>query len=165
MAALGSLLLGCPSGPTADPPAEPIVGDVPVGSVAVGDVLPTALDGDAFSVPLVSDQLISIFADNDGRAGDLYVMVFDGDDQPAAGPGVADFRDEFLNADWGCSTEPANNPPDRPRGCPDNSFVAEVAGIYTVVIAAHDGLESTVGYSLTAESEGVALGLSPTEIP
>lgn len=163
---MGALLLaGCPSTGPDDPPSEPVVGSVPVLEVAPGDVLPDALDGDAFELALVSDQLLTVFADNDGRAGDLYVMLFDGEDRLVAGPGVADYRDEFLNADWGCSIEPANHPPDRPRGCPDNLFVAATAGLHTLVIAAHDGLDDTVGYALTVESEGVALPLRPTEVP
>lgn len=159
------LLAGCPSEVTDDPPAEPVVGLVPVGAVADGAILPDTLDGDAFNVSVVSDQLIEVFADNDERRGDLYIIVFDGADQLVAGPGINDFRDDYLNADWGCTHEPANNPPQRPRGCPDNSFVATDAGVYTVVIAAHDGLEPTVGYSMTLESEGVALSLEPSSIP
>lgn len=158
-------LAACPTSDPADPPTEPVSGDVPVGEVAVGDLLPATLDGDAFELALVSRQLVTVFADNDERAGDLYVMVFNGEGALVAGPGVADYRAEYLNADWGCSTEPANRPPDRPRGCPDNEFIAETAGFYTLVIAAHDGLETTVGYALTAESEGVALRLTPTEVP
>ncbi len=158
--ALLLLLAGCPPVDDADPPAEPVRGLVPVGEVLEGELLPRVLDGDAFSVSLVSDQLITIFADNDERAGDLYVVVLDPDGVPVAGPGVLDFRAEYLNADWACTFEPANHPPDRPRGCPGNSFVAVEAAVYTLVIAAHDGNEATVGYSLTAESEGVALSLN-----
>lgn len=159
------LLVGCPSEEVDEPAVEPVAGLVPVGAVVDGDILPAVLDGDAFSVSLVSDQFVTVFADNDARRGDLYVVVFDGDDQAVAGPGINAYRDDFLNADWGCSHEPANNPPQRPRGCPDNSFVVEDAGVYTVVISAHDGLEPTVGYSMSLESEGVALRLEPTELP
>ena len=159
--ALLLLLAGCPSSDPADPPPEPVQGLVPVGEVLDGERLPQTLDGDSFDVSLVAGQILLIDADNDQRAGDLYVVVFDSDGDAVAGPGVLDFRFEYLNADWACSFEPANHPPDRPRGCPSNTFVADAAGIYTLVIAAHDGDEPTVGYSLTAESEGVGLTLHP----
>jgi hypothetical protein len=144
---------------------EPVIGLVPVGTVQDGDLLPRVLDGDAFSVPLVADQVVTVEANNDERAGDLYVMIFDGDDDLVAGPGVADFRFEYLNADWGCGTEPANQPPDRPRGCPDNTYVVDSSGVHTIVLAAHDGLEASVGYSMTVESEGVLLRLETTTVP
>ncbi len=155
------MLSGCPTEEVEDPAVEPIRGLVPVGVVQEGDLLPRTVDGDAFEVALVDDQVLTISADNDERAGDLYVMVYDADGLALAGPEVGDFRAEYLNADWACSTEPANNPPDRPRGCPDNTFVSEAAGVYTLIIAAHDGLEATVGYSLSAESEGLGMVLRP----
>ncbi len=157
--------MACPSTEDPGPDPLPVSGLVPVLSIPPGHTIPEELDGDAFAIDVVADSVLSIDADNDERQGDLYVMVFDATDTAVAGPGVDDFRFEFFNADWGCSNEPANNPPERPRGCPDNSFVAPSTGEYTVVIAAHDGTETTVGYTLQAFLDDIPLPLSPSFVP
>ncbi len=150
------LLAGCPAEGPEDTCVGCLEGEVPVISIPDGLEVPllTELQGEGWSLDVDADQALSIFADNDDRRADLMAFVLDLDVNVLAGPGVDDYTTEYLNAEWGCSFEPAGNPPPRPRGCPDSTWVAPADGRYRVVIVSTDGTEDVVGYRVRFSIDG-----------
>ena len=160
--ALALLLTACPAEEPEDTCPRCVEGELAIVQVPEGAQVPPLEDlhGDAWDLELSEGELLAVFADNDARAGDLMAFVFDGEGGILAGPGEAGFSAEYLNADWGCSTEPAAHPPARPRGCPDNTWISTVGGAISVVIVATDGDEATVGYRMRVTVEGSSVLLS-----